>query len=82
VAFYSLTISPFLVIDDKCVEVFNGDKICEGIGRSLRFQDDRRAPPEDTHMRILLLNANAYGRFELWRSPPVSWNPFNMHHMI
>jgi hypothetical protein len=24
---------PLLVIDDKYVEVFNGDKICEGIGR-------------------------------------------------
>jgi hypothetical protein len=31
VAFYALTISPFLVIDDKYVEVFNGDKICEVI---------------------------------------------------
>jgi hypothetical protein len=63
VAFYALTISPFLVIDDKYVEVFNGDDICEGIGKSLRFQYNRRAPPEDMHMKILLLNANAYGRF-------------------
>jgi hypothetical protein len=33
VAFYALTISPFLVIDDKYVEVFNGDKVSDGIGR-------------------------------------------------
>ena len=25
----ALTISPFLVIDDKLVEVFNKDKVCE-----------------------------------------------------
>ena len=29
VALDALTISPFLVIDDKLVEVFNGDKVCE-----------------------------------------------------
>ena len=33
VAFHALTISPFLVIDDKYVEVFNGNKICEGINK-------------------------------------------------
>jgi hypothetical protein len=39
VAFHALTISPFLVIDDKYVDVFNGDKICEGIGRQWAIQD-------------------------------------------
>ena len=63
VAFHALTISPFLVIDDKYVEVFNGDKICEGINKCWALQDMRGAPPEDMHMKILLLNANAYGRF-------------------
>ena len=29
VALDALTISPFLVIDDKLVEVFNEDKVCE-----------------------------------------------------
>ena len=29
VALDALTISPFLVIDDKLVEVFNRDKVCE-----------------------------------------------------
>ena len=29
VALDALTISPFLVIDDKLVEVFNGYKVCE-----------------------------------------------------
>jgi hypothetical protein len=33
VAFHALTISPFLAIDDKYVEVFNGDKIYEGISK-------------------------------------------------
>ena len=31
VALDALTISPFLVIDDKLVEVFNGDKVCETV---------------------------------------------------
>ena len=29
VALDALTISPFLAIDDKLVEVLNGDKVCE-----------------------------------------------------
>ena len=29
VALDALTISPFLVIDDKLVEVFNGNEVCE-----------------------------------------------------
>ena len=29
VALDALTISPFLVIDDKLVEVFNGKEVCE-----------------------------------------------------
>ena len=29
VALDTLTISPFLVIDDKLVEVFNGKEVCE-----------------------------------------------------
>ena len=27
-----------------------------------------KAPPEDVHISSLLLNANAHGRFYLWRS--------------
>ena len=45
VALDALTISPFLVIDDKLVEVFNGDKVCEIV----------KAPPEDVHIINLLL---------------------------
>ena len=65
----ALTMSPFLVIDDKLVEVFNGDKVCEIVkDLSIVFVSSRKAPPEDVHISILLLNANAHGRLYLWRS--------------
>ena len=65
----ALTISPFLVIDDKLVEVFNGDKVCEIVkDLSIVFVSSRKAPPEDVHINILRWNANAHGRLYLWRS--------------
>ena len=69
VALDALTISPFLVIDEKPVEVFNSDKImwnCRGKG--IVFISSKKAPPEDVHISSLLLNANAHGMFYLWRS--------------
>ena len=42
----ALTISPFLVIDDKLVEVFNGDKVCEIVkDLNIVFVSSRKAPP-------------------------------------
>ena len=47
----ALTISPFLVIDDKLVEVFNGDKVCEIVkDLSIVFVSSRKAPPKDVHI--------------------------------
>ena len=52
----ALTISPFLVIDDKLVEVFNGDKVCEIVkDRGIVFVSSKKAPPEDVHISNLLL---------------------------
>ena len=62
----ALTISPFFVIDDKLVEVSTGIKVCEIVkDLSIVFVSSRKAPPEDVHISILLLNANAHGRLYL-----------------
>ena len=69
VALDALTISPFLVIDDKLVEVFNGDKSmwnCKGLRHCLHKW--QKAPPEDVHINVLHWNAKAHGRLYLWRS--------------
>ena len=39
VALDALTISPFLVIDDKLVEVFNGNKACEIVNTDIEEFD-------------------------------------------
>ena len=44
VALDALTISPFLVIDDKLVEVFNGDKVCEIVRIGIVFISSKGSP--------------------------------------
>ena len=51
----ALTISPFLVIDDKLVEVFNGNEVCEIVKDRVLSSLVARAPPEDVHISNLLL---------------------------
>ena len=64
VALDALTISPFLVIDDKLVKVFNGDKNMWKLkNRGHWLHEVEGAPPEDVHISNFLLNANAHGRF-------------------
>ena len=43
-----------------------GIKVCEIVkDLSIVFVSSRKAPPEDVHISILLLNANAHGRLYL-----------------
>ena len=43
-----------------------GIKVCEIVkDLSIIFVSSRKAPPEDVHTSILLLNANAHGRLYL-----------------
>ena len=44
VALDALTISPFLVIDDKLVEVFNGDKVFEIVRIGIVFISSKGSP--------------------------------------
>ena len=63
VALDALTISPFLVIDDKLVEVFNGDKSMWKLRNKTLSSYVAERSPKDVHISNLLLNANAHGRF-------------------
>ena len=46
-----------------------GIKVCEIVkDLSIVFVSRRKASPEDVHISIMLLNANAHGRLYLWKS--------------
>ena len=55
VALDALTVSPFLVIGDKLVEVFNGKEVCEIVKDRVLSSYVAKAPPEDVHISNLLL---------------------------
>ena len=83
VALDALTISPFLVIDDKLVEVFNGDKSmwnCKGLRHCLHKR--QKAPPEDVHIRYFALECKCTWQVVLVEILLTIWRQYIMHEKI
>ena len=59
----ALTITPFVVIDDKLVIIFNGNTYVKVKEQGIWLHEVERTPHEDVDISNLPLNANAHGRF-------------------
>ena len=75
----ALTISPFLVIDDKLVEVFNGDKSMWNVKDLGIVFISGKGSPEDVHISNLLLECKCTWQVVLVEILFNLWRQFIMH---